>query len=209
MCFGAKVDRSMQAQQEAEAAQARATEEARQGRIRAGMSSVDNTFAGFNDDFYGKRRTSFMDFYQPQLDDQFSKAREALTFALADAGLLNSSIAGEKTADLNKAYETQRGSILSKADADVNSLKGRIANEKSTLVSQLNATADADRVSNEALSRSAALYKDVPDYSPLGDLFSGIGTGIGAVAQRQNNDAVMAAAGLKNPRRSAVSYTGG
>ena len=107
------------------------------------------------------------------------------------------------------ASETQRRSLLSKADAYVYSRQGRIANERSTLVSQLNATADADRVSNEALSRSAALYKDVPEYSPLGDLFSGIGTGIGAVAQRQNNDAVMAAAGLKNPRRAAVSFTGG
>ena len=208
MCFGAKVDRSTQSQQQAEAAQARADEEARQARIRSGTAAVDNTFAGFDDAFYGKRRASFMDFYQPQLDDQFAKAREALTFALADAGLLNSSVAGQKTADLNKAYETQRGSILSKADADVNSLKGRIAGEKSTLVSQLNATGDAERVSNEALSRSSALYKDVPEYSPLGDLFSGIGTGIGAVAQRQNNDAVMAAAGLKSPRRAAISFTG-
>lgn len=201
-----KAGRLQQMQSAQEAADARAREDERQGRIREGSARVDQTFSGFDDGFYGNRRKSFLDFYSPQVDDQYKKAQESLTFALAEAGLLNSTVAADKRGDLTKAYDTQRASINSRAEADVNSLKGRVQGEKSSLVSMLNATGDAERASNEALSRTSQIYKEIPEFSPLGDLFGGIGTGIGAVAQRQNNDAILDAAGLKNPRRQAVSY---
>lgn len=208
MCGGTsgKSGRLMQMQQAQEAMDARAREEERQGRVRAGTAKIDESFAGFDDGYYGQRRQSFMDFYNPQLEDQYTKAQKDLTFALAEAGLLNSSIAGEKRGDLLKAYDTQRASLVSRADSDVNALKGRVQGEKSALVSQLNATGDAERASNEALSRTAAIYNEKPEYSPLGDLFGGIGQGIGAIAARRNEDAIYEAAGIRNPRRTAVSY---
>lgn len=207
MCLGGgpKVDNSLTNLQIEEAKRARAEEEARQKRIREGNTKIDTTFAGFTPDFYNKRFSDFMSFYQPQLDDRIKRARSDLTFALNDAGLLNSTAAGDKVADLNKEYDVQRASIISRGQSDVDSFKGRVANEKSALVSQLNATGDADRVANEATARTQQMFREIPEYSPLGDIFAGLARGIGSYANRVNDDAIYAAAGIPNPRRSSFS----
>jgi hypothetical protein len=146
---------------------------------------------GFNDKFYDKRRDAYLGYYQPQLDDQFAKAKEQLTFALARAGTLNSTFAADKQGELQNKYATQQASVLSQANADVASAKSRINNEKSALVSQLNATGDADRISNEALARTQQLFQEKPAYNPLGDIFAGVAAGIGnAYGAYQNNQAL-------------------
>lgn len=142
---------------------------------------------GFNDDFFDQRRNDFLGYYQPQLDDQFGKARDQLTFALARAGTLNSTLAADKQGDLSSQYDVQRGSILSQADADVAAQRARINQEKSGLVAQLNATGDADRVSNEALARTQQMFNERPTYNPLGDIFSGVAAGIGNWHNAQQN----------------------
>lgn len=151
-----------------------------QDAIKNGMLYAGTKEAtGFNDDFFDQRRNDFLGYYQPQLDDQFSKARDQLTFALARAGTLNSTLAADKQGDLSSQYDVQRASILSQADADVAAQRARINQEKSGLVAQLNATGDADRVSNEALARTQQMFNEKPAYNPLGDIFSGVAAGIG------------------------------
>lgn len=173
-----------------EAKQARAAEEARQARIKSGLTTIDNTFAPFNDAFYGSRKSAFLDYYQPQIEDQFSDAQKKLTYALARNGLLKSTVAGDEAGKLTKSYADNWASIVSKADADVNGLKSQVANEKSALVQQLNATSDADRVTNDALSRTSQMYAQRPDYNPLGDIFSGVGDAIGNWQAANQNRAV-------------------
>ncbi len=207
MCLGGspKVDNRLTNLQIEEARRAREEEEARQGRIRAGNQKIDQVFSGFTPAFYDTRFNDFMAFYQPQLDDRIQRARSDLTFALNDAGLLNSTVAADKVADLNKEYDTQRASIISRGKNDVDSFKGRIANEKAALVSQLNATGDADRISNEATARTQQLFREIPEYSPLGDIFGGLASGIGSYASRLRDDAIYSAAGLSSPRRNPFS----
>lgn len=189
MCFGGgpKVDDSIQRQQMAEAEAARKKEEEREARIKTGTAKLDTQFAGFDDNFYNGRRNAYTGFYQPQLDDQFGQARDQLTYALARAGTLNSTLAADKQADLTKKYDVQRASILSQANDQVSAQQSRIGNEKSALVAQLNATGDADAVSNQALSRTQQLYQEQPAYNPLGDIFSGVAAGIGNYVNNQNN----------------------
>lgn len=183
MCFAKpKVDTSIQKQQSREAQEARAQEEARQARIRAGSAKVDQTFAGFDDNWFSGKRQEHMDFYQPQLDDQFKDANEQLIYALSRAGTLNSSIAADKQADLSKRYDLQKATILSQANDSSNQMRGQVQGEKSNLLAQLNATGDADRVSNDALSRSQQLFQAAPSYNPLGDIFAGVSAGIGNAA---------------------------
>jgi len=177
--------------EEAEAARLR--EEERQGRIKAGMADIDATFAGFGDDFYKNRKTAFLDFYQPQLNDQFKDARDQVTFALARNGTLNSTIAADEAAKLGKKYSLETGSLVSRAEGDASALRSNIENQKSAIKSQLNATGDVASATNDALARTKMIYEDRPDYSPLGDIFGGVGDAIGnysaATRNRQLYDA--------------------
>lgn len=188
MCGGkANVDTSVQDQMLADSRKARAEEEARQARIKAGGQKIDQAFSGFDNGFYDGYRDKQVALYQPELNDKFNRANSDLTFALARAGTLNSTIAGDKQADLLTAYDTNRAGILSRAQGAANTMRGNVANEKSNLVSMLTSTADADRASNEALARSATLLQDSPGYSPLGDIFAGIASGIGNYYAGQQN----------------------
>lgn len=190
MCFGSpKVDTTIQEQQLEEARLARQREEERTARIQEGSNRLDTQFGMFDDSFYGGRTQSYLDYYQPQLDDQFKNARDQLTYALARAGTLNSTLAADKTANLTKMYDTQRGAITSQALDATNQQRARINAEKSSLVAQLNATGDADRVSNEALARTQQMYGETPAYNPLGDIFAGVAAGIGNYVNAQNNSA--------------------
>lgn len=159
----------------------------------------------FNDQFFNDRRNTFLSFYMPQLDQQNTEARDRLTFALNDAGLLNSTVAGERVGKLQRDYDTNRASVLADAENDVTNLKGEVTNQRAAALSQLLATGDADRASNEALSRQQITFQSKPRYSPLGDIFGGVATGIGAYQSRMNDAAILQAAGLgpRSPRRDA------
>lgn len=187
---GPKYDTTLQDQMLAEAEAARVREEARQARIKTGQTNIDNTFAGFDDNFYSGRKSAFLDFYQPQIEDQFGDAQKQLTYGLARNGILNSTMAADASGKLSKDYATNWASIVSKADADVNALKSNVANEKSALTAQLNATADADRVTNDALGRTQQMFETRPDYNPLGDIFSGVGDAFSNYNTAQTNRAV-------------------
>ena len=188
MCGGKpKVDNSIQEQMLADAQRARDEETARAERIKTGTATIDANFGQFDDGFYDKYRDSYTGFYQPEIDNQFGDAKDQLTFALARAGTLNSSMAGDKQADLQTAYDTQQATTLSQAENAVANLKSNVNAEKSNLVSLLNATGDADRASNEALARSQQLFQSQPAYNPLGDIFAGAASGVGSYYAGQNN----------------------
>lgn len=174
-----KVDNTVRDLMTQEAAAARLKEEQRQAAIKTGMGSINSQFAGFGDDFYGGRRDALLDYYQPQLDDQMKKARDALTFAFARAGTLNSTMAADRTADLTKQYDLQKAGLVSNAEGDAANLRNAVQNQKSALIGQLNATGDANQIANDATAATQQIYATRPNYSPLGDIFSGIAGGIG------------------------------
>lgn len=177
----------------------------RQQWYASAQSKFGPSLGKFNDQFFNDRRNSFLSFYMPQLDEQQRDARDRLTFALNDAGLLNSTVAGDRVGKLQREYDTNRASVLADAENDVTNLKGEVANQRAAALSQLLATGDADRASNEALSRQQITFQSKPRYSPLGDIFGGVATGIGAFQQRFNDAAILQAAGLgpRSPRRDA------
>lgn len=188
MCGGSpKVDTSVQDQMLADSRRARADEEARKARIAAGTATIDQNFAQFDTNFFDGYRDAHMGYVQPQLDAKFGDATEQLTYALSRAGTLNSSVAGQKQADLKSAYDTQLASSLSEANNAADALRGNIASEQSRLVSLLNATGDSDRAASEALARSQQLYRATPQVNSLGDIFAGISQGVGNYYAGQAN----------------------
>lgn len=153
-----------------EASRARAEEEARQGRIREGTRSINDTFSRFDDNFFGDIRDAFVTFGQPQLDDQFRDASEKTTFDLARSGTLNSSIRGERNADLQKQYDIERQNLIDKARGYETEARNNVERSRGDLISMLQVTGDATGAANSALTRAATLATP-PAYSPLGQLF--------------------------------------
>lgn len=159
----------------------RQEEEARQGRIREGKTNIENTFAGFDDDFYDTRRTSYLDYANPQLEDQFKDATRDLTLALARSGLLNSSAKARRFGDLKKQYDTQSRAIADKAQEFENQSRSAVGAAKSDLLTQNQSLADPTLAAANAQNRAENLTR-LPAFSPLGLLFSGITEGIATQA---------------------------
>lgn len=159
----------------------RQEEEARQARIREGKAAIESQFAGFDDDFYDTRRTSYLDYANPQLEDQFKDATRDLTLALARSGLLNSSAKARRFGDLKKQYDTQSRAIADKATQYENQSRNAVGAAKSDLLTQNQSLADPTLAAANAQNRAENLTK-LPTFSPLGMLFAGITDGIATQA---------------------------
>lgn len=127
---------------------------------------------GIGDDFYNKFKQGMLDYYMPQVAEKYGDAKDQLTYRLADAGLLRSSMAGEQVADLTKQNELQQAAVRNKADAAAADLKTRVASEKQKAVSQLYATEDPNVAANQATAAIKNITADKGDQTPLGDIFT-------------------------------------
>ena len=52
---------------------AAAEEAARQKRIKEGLANIENVFSQYDQDFYDQTQDAYIDYYQPQLEDQYQK----------------------------------------------------------------------------------------------------------------------------------------
>lgn len=193
------------------AAQARAEEAARQQNIRNGTASINNTFSQFNDDFYNNRAQSYLDYANPQLQDQYNNAQKDLTFWLDRNGLTNSSVRAQKEAELQKLYDTNQRSVSDQALSYENDAKNNVESARSNLISTLSATGDAAGAANSALSRASALSAPQA-YSPLGQLFSTFTGALGQQAQAEQNAGLFGTqsnfnTGLFGPNKNAAQVT--
>ncbi len=172
-----------------EAAAARSDEQARQEQVRQGTSQINNTFdSQFNDGFFDNRRKAFMDYATPQLEDQYGDAQKQLTFALDRNGTLNSSVRGEKAAELQKKYDLNKQQIGDQALASETDARNAVEDARSNLLVSLNASGDAQGASNSALTRAATLSKPAA-FSPLASLFGDFTSTLGTQAALERANA--------------------
>ena len=153
------------------AAQARADEAARQARIKKGTANIDKSFAGFDDGFYKNRAQAYTNFANPQLADQYARTQQNLTYNLARQGLTASSEASRNAGELQRQYNDNRAMIASKGMDAANDARQQIEQNRSELISQLNATSDPSQAAAGALNRAAVLSQQ-QSFSPLGQLFA-------------------------------------
>jgi hypothetical protein len=186
-----------------EAKQARADEQARQQRVRDGTNQVNSIFdSQFTPDYYDKQKQSYLDYANPQVDDQFSKAKKQLTFALARGGNLDSSAAATQSGDLQKEYDLNKQKIADDALSYGAKAKGSVEDARGNLVSMLNSTGDAQGTANQAITRASALSAPAA-YSPLTDLFADFTNGLGVYAAQQKANAY----GGGSTSSSATNFT--
>lgn len=203
-------------QANAEAAQARADEEARQSRIRAGTASINETLdKQFTPEFYQGRRDAYTAYATPQLQDQYKDAQEKLVFALARGGNLDSSVRADKTADLTKLYDLNAQNVATKALDYETQARNQVADARSALINELTATGNAEQASRSAVERAGALSA-APAFDPLSNIFAAFTEGLGYQAAQERAEAMSGGAykaryntGLFAPRGNAVSVTGG
>jgi hypothetical protein len=195
------------------AGQARADEQARQAKIREGTTRVNSIFdSQFNDDFFGRRQQSYLDYATPQLNDQYADARKQLTFALDRSGTLDSSVRAAKEAELQKLYDTNRRSVADEALGYGTKSKSSIEDARANLIQTLNSTADTEGAVNAAINRSKVLSQEEA-YRPLGQLFSSFTGTLGQQAAADKAAALSSSfstpngAGLFNNTKKSVVTT--
>jgi hypothetical protein len=151
------------------------------------------TQGGFNDDFFNKRRQSYIDYAMPQLESQADDARKELTFSLARSGNLESSTRGQKLGTLQKLYDTQAQNVADQGLSYATQARNSVEDARSNLIATLNATGDAQGASQAALSRAAILSQPAA-YSPLGQLFTDFTSGLGSQAAMERAEAASSGA---------------
>jgi hypothetical protein len=168
----------------------------------------DKTAPAFDDAFYNQRRQAYIDNYTPQLADQFSKARNDMSFALARAGLTRSSAAADEFARLNEANTVQSATIANQAEGQVSDLRSKVEDQRANLVGQLQASADPGGTANLALARTQSMAAEPLTYSPLGDVFSGVASGIGNFVQGARQASLFKSLGIGTPAAATGSGVG-
>jgi hypothetical protein len=159
----------------------------------------------FTEDFFNQRRQSFIDYAKPQVDQQYGDAQKELTFALARGGLLDSSVRGQKSGELQRMFDLESQNVADQALAYETQARTGVEDARQNLIATLNATGDTQGAINSALARSTALSQS-PAYSPLGQLFSDFTANLG-VSAAQDRAASMSG-GWYRPGQSS-NFTSG
>lgn len=164
-------------------------ERQRQGRIEQGMKKVDSTFNQFDNGYYDNIRGAYLDYVLPDFNQQYDDAQRSLAMALARQGVLSSSMAADKTADLEDTYSKNMLQVQQDADGYVNDRRAAVESARNAVVNQLNASANASQAGQQAINQATALQA-LPKFSTLGNLFGTATDGLRyQMAAEQNGNA--------------------
>lgn len=177
-------------------------EHTRQEEIKSGRKNINRQFKSFNDTYYDDYGQKYLDFYTPQLDDQYADARGKLIAALAGKGTLESTAGIGKIGDLAKERDTAATTFANEAQDAKNKLRANVEKTKSDLYSLNEASADASALNTRAIGEATALVAP-PAYNPIGQVFasflqpilSGFGQGGGGASYPSYSSPVYRASG--------------
>ena len=164
-----------------QAEEARRQEEERQRRIAQGASIIDQAFAGYDDGFFNDRYQSYVDFANPQREDNIEAGSKLLAAALARQGITESSVASEKKQELAEADAAMGREIAANALRYENMARANIYDAKQRLLEQNAALADpgvANRLSATAAANAAAL----PTFDNITNAAANIAQGLASQA---------------------------
>lgn len=169
MCGG---DNGAAAAAEAQRQMMEAQQKKHDDAVTAGKKSIDDSFAQFDDPYFDKYQHSYVDVYNPQLDDQYKIAKDKLTSALAGKGQLEGSAGASALSRLDKTYNDTRADIGNRSVDATNAFRSSVDNTKGNLYTQNSATADPLTMAAQAQAQSGAIVAP-QSYPTLGDVFSG------------------------------------
>lgn len=164
------------------AAQARADENARQRRIKEGVSNIDTQFGKFDDGFYAGRQKAFTNYALPQVNDQYKQTADQLAFSLARNGLSSSSEAARQGGVLQRDDAFARQQVAAGAIGEAQKARQNVEDNRNNLVAQLQSTSDPGMAASNALRQAATLQMQ-GQFSPLGALFQNTTALLGSAAK--------------------------
>jgi hypothetical protein len=164
MCFGGGGGDGGAGEREAE----------RRARVKDGMTAINYAFDQFDEPFYQKTRDAYRAYTQPQFDRQVDSAGQQLEFALSRGGQRNSSVGAKQRADMAFDVGTQRQAIADQGEDVVRRQRQGVEDTRQSLVSQLQADADAGAATNAAAARYT-IANQTPVFSPVGEMFRNVG----------------------------------
>lgn len=153
------------------AAQAQKDEKARQDRIKQGTAAIDKAFGGFDQNFYDQRAKDYFGAAMPTLTEEHNRTRNSLGYALAERGLLNSSVRNQRENSLAAELDKQKRIVGDTGLGQANDLRSKIENSRNEIYSQLLASADPAQATAAALRQSSALAQPSP-VGTLGNFFN-------------------------------------
>lgn len=156
------------------AARARADEEARQARVKAGTAAVNDTFSKFDDSFYKKRADEYSAFATPEAARQYKDANRDLMFNLARSGNLASSERARQMGIVDRERDMAAMKIADKGQEYANQARQQVEQNRTDLINQTLASGDDSLAANQARQRVGMLSSS-PAFEGLGSLFETTG----------------------------------
>ena len=175
MCFGGGGDGG--------AAQARADEQARQERVRKGVSNINRNFEGFNTGFFDSRSDAYKNFAMPQVNQAFQNNADQVAYSLARSGLTSSSEAARRQGILQSDNALARQQVYSNAAAERQRAMQAVEDNRNNLINQVQSTSDATLAGQNALRQAQVLTSQANNFNPIANLFANT-TGMLAAANQ-------------------------
>lgn len=140
--------------------------------VSGGIHNVDKVFSGFNPEFYKQRQQAYVNYALPTLAGQYQDTSKRLAFAMANRGLLHSSATGQLGSSLNREMQVQKQNIADQGTSLANQLRQQVGQQKSTIIGQLQASANPGLATQQALE-SASQLSTPSTFQPVGNLLQG------------------------------------
>ena len=136
---------------------ARGIEDSRQAEIRAGVMNINRAFNTLGSDTSHQRTQDYINYAMPRLGEQTRKAQKNLTGGLNNRGLLHSSVASEKQAELAQLTADEQANIVDTGMNLGNDEKLASQRQQSTLIAQLIASMYPKQAQEGALAAASGI----------------------------------------------------
>lgn len=143
----------------------------RQQNIAQGRTKIDEAFGRFDDNYYQGFANNFLNYYFPQIDEQYQNASGKSQAALVNRGIDQSTVGGGVFSNLLRERTRARTDVANNAASATQGLRGNVERTKTDLYNLNESAADPAAANARATAEATALVAP-PTVGPLGQIFS-------------------------------------
>lgn len=194
-------------QEKTEADRAAQLEAQRQARLASGRERIKSMF-NYGNNFYDAFGQSIEDYQRPEVERQYEDAQEQNLFDLARRGLMQSTVAADRQAELAEDKALADAKVARDAAAQKANLRRRVADAQSTSLSYLNSTEDPTQATNRARTEVNQINQSAPQFDDMGSLFRAAALGYNSYDNARRGARYKDAVAGNNPYSSSGKVVG-